>query len=181
MEVRRSSDLLRVTSWVMPVRHYDEDGNVDDWEIQPQELGCLLGPVAVTPPRGEDPLPVQIEALVYAQNGSWFVIPGPWFNEDPDENDYTQAHPGYHEPLNIRLNFVGAITENLPASMGDVADWTSKWAGMTGATGPYLTYQYDPLLRYSEVRGGSDLRFRNLPLTSDLLVWGERISGQAGS
>ncbi len=180
VEYLTGDDLLRVQSFVMPVRHYDEHGVVDDWEIQPQELGYVLGPMAVAPPRGEDPLPVQIEALVYAQNGSWFVIPGPWFNEDPDEDDYTQAHPGYHEPLNIRLTFVGAITENLPASMGDVGDWTSKWAGMAGATGPYLSYQYDPLLRYSEVWGGSYLRFRNLPLSPDLTIWGERISGQAG-
>jgi hypothetical protein len=25
----------------------------------------------------------RIEAVIYAQNRSWFVIPGPWFNESP--------------------------------------------------------------------------------------------------
>ena len=173
---------------------FDDEGNIVGWEISPQELGYVLGPVAVTPPRGADPLPIRIEAMVYAQNGSWFVIPGPWFNEDPDEVPpegatpeelqtwYAQhPSPAYHEPLNIRLTFSGAITENMPAAMGDVADWTSKWSGMDGATGLYLNYEYDPLLRWSPVWQGTYLRFRNFPLTADLLVWGERISGQAGA
>ncbi len=186
-------DVLRFTSRVSPVRHYDQNG-VDRWQIQPKELGYLLGPVAITPPRTADPLAVRIEAMVYAQNGSWFVIPGPWFNEDPDEVPPADADtpekieawysarvaPAYHEPLNVRITFQGAITENMPAAMGDVADWTSKWAGRNGASGLYLDYEYDPLLRWSPVWQGTYLRFRSLPMTPDLVVWGERISGQEG-
>jgi len=187
-------DLLTFESRVSPVRLYDDEGNIIGWEVPPRDLGYLLGPLAVTPPRGADPLPVRIEAMVYAQNGSWFILPGPWFNEDADEvppengtpeemEAWYAAHlsPAYHEPLNIHLTFSGAITENMPAAMGDVADWTSKWCGMDGATGLYLSYEYDPLLRWSPVWQGTYLRFRNLPLTADLLVWGERISGQAGA
>jgi len=183
---------------VWPVVWYvkDSGGNwvADRWEIAPQELSYLLGPVAVTPPRGAAPLRVEIDALVYAQNGSWFILPGPWFNEDPDEADpadYTLDHPGYREPLNIQLSFWGAISENSPAAAGDVAEWTSKWSGPFGVAWydhpsrlgrGWLTYKYDPLLRYPrshlETGGATStwVRFPNFPVTSDLVIWGERVS-----
>ncbi|MCJ7751903.1 MAG: hypothetical protein MUQ65_12540, partial [Armatimonadetes bacterium] len=167
---------------------------IGDWDVRPQDLAYLLGPVAIAPPNRElgtnnvpAPLPVDIDALIYAQNGSWFVIPGRWFNEDPDELGQeltSRLHPGYHEPLNIRLSVYGAITENMPADLGSVADWTSKWGGPVGegASG-FLAYRYDPLLRWprreTEARVGY-LRFPNFPMTSDLVIWGERVSGPAG-
>ena len=184
------SDRLEFAAQVTPVP--DPEGG---WLVPPDDLNYLLGPVAIAPPNRDpgtgvtpDPLPVDIDALIYAQNGSWFVIPGRWFNEDPDElqQDFTSLlYPGYHEPLNIRLSVYGAITENMPADLGSVADWTSKWGGPVGegASG-FLAYRYDPLLRWTrretEARVGC-LRFPNFPLTSDLVIWGERVSGPAGT
>jgi hypothetical protein len=203
------NDILHFISRVTPVKEQDEQG-AWHWVVKPGELGYLLGNLAITPPRHSytydeagnlvlakddkgnpipaPPLPVQIQAAVYAQNGSWFIIPGPWFNEDPskggEDADYQQEYPGYHEPLNMQISFFGAISENMPASLGDVADWTSKWAGMQGADlASSLRYDFDPLLRSSFVKdaaGRTYPRFRRLPLSPDVLIWGERISGQAG-
>jgi hypothetical protein len=185
-------DLFSFTAEVLPVVQTLPSGE-KSWVIPPQDLGYVLGPLAVAP-RNRDatnsetlaPLPVDIDALIYAQNGSWFVIPGAWFNEDAAAGlDPSMEYPGYHEPLNIRLSVYGAITENMPADLGSVADWTSKWGGPVGegASG-FLAYRYDPLLRWprreTEARVGY-LRFPNFPLTSDLVIWGERVSGPAGT
>jgi hypothetical protein len=183
-------DLLRFVAQVTPVPNEDNDG----WDVRPEDLNYLLGPVAIAPRNRDEatgavqpPLPVDIDALMYAQNGSWFVIPGRWFNEDPDEFgfDPVLATPGYHEPLNIRLSVYGAITENLPADLGSAADWTSKWCGPLGTSDVFLSYRFDPLLRYPrrEREGNARigyLRFPNFPITSDLVIWGERVTGPAG-
>ncbi len=180
------NDIITFTSRVSPVRHYDGDGNVDGWQIPPADLAYILGPLAIAPPRDADPLPVRIEAMIYAQNGSWFVIPGPWFNEDPDEfglDPTLQDYPGYREPLNIRISCYGAITENMPADLGAAAEWTSKWGGPLGEGDQlFLSYQYDPLLRWPRWEPESETwapRFPSLPMTADMLIWGERVSGQA--
>jgi hypothetical protein len=187
------ADTIALAGRVWPVRHWVQHPvtrvwSVDGWEIPPKDLAYTVGPIAVAPPRGVTPLPVEIDALIYAQNGSWFVIPGRWFNEDPDEfgaDPTTQPYPGYHEPLNISIHIYGAISENMPAELGSVADWTSKWGGPVGQGGEgFITYAFDPLLRHprreTDHRIGY-LRFPNFPITSDLVVWGERVSGPAGT
>jgi len=189
-------DAISFTSRVSPVRLYVPDNGgwvLVGWDTPPTDLGYLLGPVAIAPPNrdadGElvDPLPVQVEALIYAQNGSWFVIPGRWFNDDPDSTlDYppTSQHPGYHEPLNIRISVYGAVCENMPADLGSVAGWTSRWGGPLGAgDGSFLSYTFDPLLRtprWETADRVGHLRFPRFPLTSDLVIWGERIAGPVG-
>jgi hypothetical protein len=93
----------------------------------------------------------------------------------------------YHEPLNIRLSVYGAITENMPADLAVATEWTSKWAG-PALTDPeqgtgFLTYEYDPLLRWPRWDPESKTwapRFPNLPVTPEMIIWGERVSGQAG-
>ena len=48
----------------------------------------------------------------------------------------------------------------------------------------FLSYQYDPLLRWPRWDPASETwapRFPNLPMTSDMLIWGERVTGQAGA
>jgi len=187
------SDTITLVPAVWPVGLWSDPGTGIweryDWEIPPKDLAYVLGPLAVAPTRNDDPLPVEVEALIYAQNGSWFVIPGRWFNDDADELDPgvepTGDYPGYHEPLNIMVQVYGAITENMPADLGSVADWTGKWGGPAGLGDQgYLAYSYDPLLRFprreTDNRIGH-LRFPNFPMTSDLVIWGERVSGPAGS
>jgi len=201
VELLTGDDILYLSPHVHPVRKVEKDEDTGEktvvgWEVRPDQLAYVLGPVAIAPPRAAGPMPVRIEALIYAQNGSWFIIPGPWFKEEAPtteegwETEYSYDYPGYHEPLNFQITVFGAIAENLPAPVGDVADWTSKWLGMAGKAGG-LIYEYDPLLRW--VRWQQDpsrptdpralvqaARFPSLPLTPDLMVWGERISGQAG-
>ena len=114
----------------------------------------LLGKVAVLPETG--PLPIRIEAVMYAFTGSWFVIPPPFFNDhldatkQPDPYDTrayfaqnsgvredpatypinTDHYPFYREPLNVDIEVIGAITENMPADPTERARWTSHvWLG----------------------------------------------------
>ncbi|MBE9565977.1 MAG: hypothetical protein IMF16_04430, partial [Proteobacteria bacterium] len=195
VEAIQGDDLISFTCQVVPVESRPNPGDPpDSWQVAPYDLAYLLGSTAIAPPapRGEvyvDPLPVQVQALIYAQNGSWFILPGPWFNEDAASNAATEPaalYPHYHEPLNIQLSFYGAVTENMPADLGYVSEWTSKWGGPSGATGGFLRYEYDPLLRLPrQEREGLTwvpyVRFPNLPLTSDLVIWGERVSGEGGS
>lgn len=115
---------------------------------------------------GIAPNDIRIEALIYAQEGSFFVIPGPWFNPDPNdtyeryvlpdptvpastarlarsgENQGTfrinPRFPFYGEPQDIRITILGAITENLPAEVGDQSAWLEKWGWVPhyrGSTG----------------------------------------------
>jgi hypothetical protein len=101
------------------------------------------------------PHDVVIEAAVYAEEGSFFVIPGPWYNTNADDNRgdfeagvgaysglatpveknlrrYTRfGHapqvPFFQEPLAVRVRIRGAISENLPAPMSQQAEWKRKW------------------------------------------------------
>ncbi len=85
------------------------------------------------------PMDVRIEAICYAQEGSFFVIPGTWFNANPAD---TQAaflkdggrpagvhpkFPFYGQPLDVRIIIDGAVSENIPAPVGDVQEWMAKW------------------------------------------------------
>ena len=104
---------------------------------------------------GIAPLEVRVEALLYAQERSLFIIPGPWFNPDPNDTyaRYVMADPSrpgsgarlsrsgdvagqsrvnpqfpFHgEPMDIRITFYGAIAENMPAEIGDQGAWLEKW------------------------------------------------------
>jgi hypothetical protein len=121
-------------------------------EAAPGGQPYWLSRAAVTPYRNglPEPFPVLVQAMMYAQNGSWFVIPTPWMNEntqdlrdqfavgDPnsgrpalvrapntfpaDSDDY----PFFHEPLNMQVRIVGAITENMPATGVDRARWIQR-------------------------------------------------------
>jgi len=88
------------------------------------------------------PLQLEIHAVMYAQTGSWFVIPPPWFNEQPGDTRanftasgirvngtrpaITGSYPFYHEPLNMDIAVYGAITENTTAESADQVTWTKR-------------------------------------------------------
>ncbi len=94
------------------------------------------------------PLDIQIQALLYAQERSFFVIPGYSFNQSPNDTRtnfaLSSARPiyvpwrrrpfepkhcshFYNDPLDVKITIDGAITENYTASAGDQAAWMAKW------------------------------------------------------
>lgn len=79
----------------------------------------VLGNISV------NPMDVRIEALTYAQNGSFFIIPGYWFNPDPNfDNDKLWM---LGDPMDIRVTIDGAISENVMADKSDQRAWMEKW------------------------------------------------------
>lgn len=88
------------------------------------------------------PSDVRIEALIYAQNQSFFVIAGDWFNPDPQDTtanflatnrrpasvgDDNYSWPFHGDPLDVKITIYGAISENIPASIGESSSWMEKW------------------------------------------------------
>ena len=125
----------------------------------------LLARTAVTP---HD---IRIEASMYAQEGSFYVIPGPWFNMNTDDTrkrfedeivlvgpDEAQQRrferfgntpnvPFHAEPIDCRVSIVGAISQNLPAPISRQAEWLQKWGWIpewVGGTGLRIPWQHVP-------------------------------------
>jgi len=92
-----------------------------------------------------EPLTIEISALLYAQNGPFFVIPPPgeWKLE-------------LGEPLNWQVVINGAIAENWPAGTYDVQEWSSK-------LNPGIErVRWDPALVINSPRQGEE-NLPNLP------------------
>lgn len=107
----------------------------------------VLGRLAIAP---HD---IRIEASMFAENGSFFIIPGPWFNPNPNdtydrwladaganganldlananrlENFGASPHvPFYGEPLDVRIVITGSVSENMPATAAQQSEWIRKW------------------------------------------------------
>jgi hypothetical protein len=107
------------------------------------------------------PMDIRIEALMYAQEGSFFVIPGPWFNPDPNDTyerfivkgnrragdsdlvipgvpRINSRYPFYGEPQDVRLTIFGGVSQNISAEAGDQTEWMTKWGWVPnhyGSTG----------------------------------------------
>lgn len=95
------------------------------------------------------PHDIRIEAAIYAENGSFFVIPGRWFNNNPNDrrdlfntwgatdaerNEYrlltfgsTPETPFYGEPLDVKITVFGAVSENMPPPISAQTEWQRKW------------------------------------------------------
>lgn len=183
---------------------------LNELHLRPTSLGGLsvndymLGRIAITP---HD---IRIEASVYAEEGSFFVIPGAWFNPNPNDNfqnwlaggatnddrnlrryqDYGSypAMPFYGEPLDVRIQIIGAVSENMPVPISVQSEWIRKWGWIPreqGSSGvsipeahalgtdlsvqnfvPNLTITYDPVLatgRQSGFANSSDVDDPNSP------------------
>jgi hypothetical protein len=125
----------------------------------------LLARSAVTP---HD---VRIEASVYAQYGSFYVIPGPWFNMNTDDTrerfnadvantsldeaqrlrferyGNTPEVPFSGEPLDVKVTVIGAVSMNMPAPISRQAEWLQKWGWIPrdiGGTGLRIPWQHVP-------------------------------------
>ena len=144
------------------------------------------------------PMDVRIEAIIYAQEGSFFVIPGYWLNPDSgDTSDSGHRPPGvdqrfpyYGQPADIRIIVDGAVSENLPASISDVEDWMAHWGripetyGSSGIKTAHpnegITFLYDdhvgwPLDDSTHQPVRVDSYNRALPLTPRLPVSGSLV------
>lgn len=102
------------------------------------------------------PFDIRIEAAMFAEDGSFYVIPGNWFNttsqdsrrnwmdrtagstyagmSDDEANQRrfelfgnTPSVPFYGEPLDVKISVFGSISENLPAPISAQAEWLKKW------------------------------------------------------
>ncbi|MBS1706696.1 MAG: hypothetical protein JST40_12550 [Armatimonadetes bacterium] len=125
----------------------------------------LLGKVAVSP------ADVRIEAALFAEEGSFFVIPGPVFNSNSTDtrdnfntdvaaNGLANAQenrfrnfgsmpetPFYGEPQNVRIVISGSLAENMPAPISQQAEWQKLWGWMPrwiGGSGKLLPAQHVP-------------------------------------
>ena len=131
---------------------YDQSANVSGTTPSGNYLASRVG-VA--------PLDIRIEAMMYAQEYSFFIIPGPWFNPNPNDTMENYVDKGYRDgevtlnaipsrrhtegrypffkqPMDIRITFCGSITENLPAEIADQGAWQEKWGWVPdyyGSTG----------------------------------------------
>ncbi len=101
------------------------------------------------------PSDIRIQAAIYAEEGSFFVIPGPAFNLNPDDSrqrfetsigtlgtiglaqlqryrDFgTRPEvPFFGEPLNVRVSIIGSISENMPVPMSERSEWQRRWGWM---------------------------------------------------
>ncbi|MCE5219166.1 hypothetical protein LLH03_19295 [bacterium] len=96
-------------------------------------------------PRGS--IHAKVNAVIYAENGCWFVIPGNYF-DNRQSGDMARRFRRYNYDICVR----GAISECFHAEPEMVRDWSDKWAW------PYLTaggawawntirYEYDESLR----------------------------------
>jgi hypothetical protein len=156
---------FNTSSFLFPSLNTLGEGNVFHFQkdATAESVIANIGPV---PPTGfgesEDylfsgamvaPLDIQIQALLYAQERSFFVIPGYSFNQNPNDTrtNYLQSvaalnptrpiydvyeganfegktvFPFYNEPMDVKITITGAITENYTASAGDQAAWIGKW------------------------------------------------------
>jgi hypothetical protein len=114
----------------------------EDWEL---ERAALL------------PSDVRIEAVLYAEDNSFFVIPGPWFNSDGGDTidkfinsnaanlaaDPSRNHPYigtnntsgaidpsfpfYGQPIDMKITIDGSVIENVTADISDQQAWMTKW------------------------------------------------------
>lgn len=92
-----------------------------------------------------EPLTINISALLYAQNGPFFVIPipGEWKLE-------------LGQPLNWRVIINGALVENWPVGTYDVMEWSSKM------NPGIVIIRWDPALVINSPRPG-EINLPNLP------------------
>ena len=90
------------------------------------------------------PMDIRIEAVLYAQTRSFFVIPGEWFNSnsadtlDTFRNGANSAagasraftdsrFPLYGQPIDLKITVSGSVSEAHPADIAAQTTWMSKW------------------------------------------------------
>jgi hypothetical protein len=164
--------------------------NSNDFMFQPKFFSgttsndYLLSRFFVTP---DD---IKIQASIFAEEGSFFVIPGQWANPNPaDRHDLyptwgansaeqdtsrlenygsNPEFPFYGEPLDIRITITGAITQNMPVPIALQAESLRKWGWIPahhGSSTAYIPAQHVP--SSYNVGPGNDLYVPNLFINYD--------------
>jgi len=112
---------------------------------------------------------IRIEASMFAEEGCFFVIPGPWFNPNPNDTYDTWQNsaandddrntirlatfgaspqtPFYGEPIDARIVITGAVSENMPPTAAQQAESLRKWGWIPqfhGATTEQIPKQHVP-------------------------------------
>jgi hypothetical protein len=149
------------------------------------------------------PHDIRIEAAIFAEEGSFFVIPGPWFNPDPNDRRDTYLSlgaddlerrmrrlerfgampnmPFYGEPLDVKISILGSITENMPPPIAQQGEWLKKWGWIPryhGATNELIPNQHVPLPYNVNT---TDYYVPNLTVTFDPALATDRNVGFVGS
>lgn len=147
------------------------------------------------------PQDIRIEATIYAEEGSFFVIPGPWFNPNPNDRrdtyetlgttkaerdaarlaayGATPDMPFYGEPIDVRVQVVGSVTENMPPPIGQQGEWLKKWGWIPrvhGATGQLIPGQHVP----AGFNVSTDMYVPNLLISYDPALATDRNAGFVG-
>ncbi len=131
---------------------------VKKWKIE--EYDTTIG-------RPRPAINAKVNALIYAQRGSWFVIPGAYFNEKTYTQDFNgdgtidaedSLWAARMRRYNYRITVRGCITEDHTASVEDVQDWSNKWAfpiytSDTDLTWGTIEYEFDERLRVKRDQG----------------------------
>ncbi len=92
------------------------------------------------------PMDIRIEAGLFAQTRSFFVIPGDWFNTSSEDNtqaylnaqgtsrpdvDVTQPDqnrfPFFGQPIDMKIVIDGSVAEAVPADISAQTAWMLKW------------------------------------------------------
>ncbi|MCD6350481.1 MAG: hypothetical protein J7M26_00055 [Armatimonadetes bacterium] len=127
-------------------------------------------------PRPVATLHARINALIYAQNGCWFVIPGSYF--DPEAGAADVDNDGIEDSVEYRrynydITVRGAITQNYTAPPEAEWRWRDKWAypstwvnggGTWHTCWGTIRYEYDETLRagrdqpLGQVTNGTNVR-----------------------
>lgn len=145
------------------------------------------------------PHDIRIDAAIFAEEGCFFVIPGQWFNPNPNDRRDTYASlgatqaereqsrldqfgsfpetPFYGEPLDVKVTIVGAVSQNMPPPISQQAEWLKKWGWIPrehGASGE--------LIPWSHVTPGFDIAngaqyVPNLNLIYDPMLATGRVDG----
>jgi hypothetical protein len=135
----------------------------------------------------------KINALIYAENGCWFVIPGDYY-DTTQTGTMARRFRRYNYDICVR----GAITEAFHADPEMVRDWCDKWAWpLAGGGWATIRYEFDEQLRAARWQAPTTLGGANgnvraaatglaplpeqanlpklplLPVTSDLIFQGE--------
>jgi hypothetical protein len=140
------------------------------------------------------PLDVRIEAALYAQEGSLYVIPGPWMNPNPNDRrdafttpserfsafQATAEYPFYSEPVDVKVTIIGSVSENFPASMADQSLWLQHWGWIPAEFGE--SSQYIPDQHFPRIPGTNNPDFTNSRYVPNLSINYDpsMISGRVG-